>query len=1420
MKHRFSRAANRAPGIAARKNPRRKVVEPLEPRMLLSGTATSAVSYNQSDILASLPTDATGIFTSAGLEISSAPSAGQFTPDYVVVDTDPQLQANGTLSPFTSSSPSGLTPAKIRQAYGINQITFGSVQGDGSGQTIAIVDAFDDPNALTDLQAFDAHFGLPDPPSFQKVNEYGATSPLPRTDPAGAGNSKGTWELEESLDVQWAHAMAPGADIILVEANSTDDTDLINSAVDYARSAPGVVAVTMSFGGSEDSGETSFDSYFTTPANHGGVTFLASTGDDASPGGYPAYSPNVVAVGGTTLHVDSSGNYVSETGWSKGGGGLSAYESQPPYQTGTVTQSGSRRATPDVSFDADPASGVAVYDSYDYGTTKPWVQVGGTSLSSPCWAGIIAIADQQRSLAGLGSLDGSTETLPDLYLMAASNFHDITSGNNGYSAGAGYDLVTGRGSPIANILIPQLLAAGPSVLTSTPTGLQTTAPTSLKFTFSGPMDTSSFSVADDVDSFTGPGGVDLRSTITGFSWTNNNTTLQINSTGLAEDGNYSISIGPQILSAGGAAMDQNANGTAGEAADQYSATWSYDANPLQVTSTDPANGSVVKVPFSTIDVHFNEPFDPSTVDATDLTTNQGSVTAATIIDPTTVRFTLSGINVQGPLTISLAAGAIEKSSDDFPMLAYAGSFSVDVGTVASFQWGPIASPQVQNVPFTATLTAQDAYGFTATGFNGTVNLTGLADSSSTSMTMAGNVSSTNSNNASDFTFGDTFTPNTNIEVTAVRSYFGTSVSIWTGGGTLLVTQAVNGENATWTETPLSTPLELSAGVTYMITDYSASQTYYWRSTAPADPSFAALGPSYYAQGNAFPTTDAINTDWFLVDLRANIPTSAPISIVPTTATFVNGVWTGQVTVTQPGAGASLHADDGNSHIGDSGNFDVLPAPPAAPDLLAASDTGISDSDNITRLNNADADSALEFDVDNTLPGAIVTIFADGVAIGSVTATGTSTIVTTDGTTVLSDGAHSITSRQTIDGLESSDSQLLSVVIDTTPPLISVNSLATSNPSPAFSGTVSDPSAAITMTINGQNYPADNIGDGNWTLAANSISPVLAAPANYPISVTATDLAGNVSQTTGTISLSAPPLVLRAALGQTPGQQITFQFSADVSASLNAGDIQLTSILGGPATTVQSVDYDPATNTATFTLLSPLPAGIYQAVLSQSGVYDSSDTHPAADYGFTFLYLPANSSLALPESGQTYTVQQINIAMPATLDIGNDTVLARYTDGNDPLASIASLIQSGYATGKWTGDGINSSAAANDSTHSTGVGYFDTGSEIQISRATYGDANLSSTIDADDFSLMVLGQSAGGIRWQDGNFNYDNKINADDWLLMAFGASFSQQQSSPAQIKAVALPAVRPSSTASVLTPPAPKFSSLLSESYNNQNILA
>jgi subtilase family serine protease len=353
-----------------------------------------------------------------------------------------------TVTPDSGAAPSGYTPAQIRHAYDFDSITFagGTVTGNGSGQTIAIVDAYDDPNIVNDLHAFDQQFGLPDP-TFSRVAQNGSTR-YPGTDPTGG------WEMEESLDVEWAHAMAPAARILLVEAADNSWNNLM-AAVSFAARQSGVSVVSMSFGGGEDPTETGSDSLFTTPVGHQGVTFVASSGDSGTIS-YPAASPNVLGVGGTSLFLNGS-SYAGETAWSGSGGGLSQYEPLPGYQQAVLGGLSGTRGSPDVAYNADPNTGFAVYDSFD-NPSGPWTQVGGTSAGAPQWSALLAIANQGRALNGQGSLDGPSQTLPMIYALAGSGFHDVTSGSNGdgYTAGPGYDLVTGWGSPDAAQVVAQL----------------------------------------------------------------------------------------------------------------------------------------------------------------------------------------------------------------------------------------------------------------------------------------------------------------------------------------------------------------------------------------------------------------------------------------------------------------------------------------------------------------------------------------------------------------------------------------------------------------------------------------------------------------------------------------------------------------------------------------------------------------------------------------------------------------------------------------------------------------------------------------------------------------------------------------------------------------------------------------------------
>jgi hypothetical protein len=346
-----------------------------------------------------------------------------------------QLEARNLLSAYP------LSAAQVRHAYGFDQVA-----ANGAGQTIAIVDAYDAPTIFKDVDTFDQTYSWT-AGGASLYSQFGASgSFLTKAQPGGQTRASSGWAQEISLDVEWAHAIAPAAKILLVEAQSNSLTDLL-AAVDYATNH-GAQVVSMSWGAGEFSGETAYDFHF----NHTGVTYVASAGDSGSVTQWPAVSPYVVAVGGTSLSVDASGNYLGETAWSGSGGGVSGFEPKPSYQSG-VPQSGTHRTSPDVAYNADPNTGFAVYDSYVGGFG--WGQYGGTSAGAPQWAGLLALVNQGRTTGPLSS-SGALNGIYGL-LGGSTSFHDVAGGSSGtHSPGSGYDLVTGVGTPQANNLIPYL----------------------------------------------------------------------------------------------------------------------------------------------------------------------------------------------------------------------------------------------------------------------------------------------------------------------------------------------------------------------------------------------------------------------------------------------------------------------------------------------------------------------------------------------------------------------------------------------------------------------------------------------------------------------------------------------------------------------------------------------------------------------------------------------------------------------------------------------------------------------------------------------------------------------------------------------------------------------------------------------------
>ena len=344
------------------------------------------------------------------------------TPAHAFAACDAVIRTD--INHSSTVNPSGYHPADLQSAYALAT----AAASNGGGQTVAIVDAYDDPYAASDLNVYRSQFGIPvcntSNPCFKKVNQNGQSSPLPR--------ANGSWSQEISLDLDMVSAICPNCHILLVEASSASFNNLGTAENTAARL--GASEISNSYGGG-DAPDSTYGGYY----NHAGVAVVASSGDSGYGTEYPASSAYVTAAGGTTLNTTSSG--WSETAWSGAGSGCSSYNPTPSWQT--VSTTCSKRAEADVSAVADPNTGVSVYDSYSSGGFRGWLVFGGTSVASPIIASVYALAG--------GEPAGQTGAV--LPYNHASSLNDVTIGSNGScgtkvcNAGSGWDGPTGLGTP-------------------------------------------------------------------------------------------------------------------------------------------------------------------------------------------------------------------------------------------------------------------------------------------------------------------------------------------------------------------------------------------------------------------------------------------------------------------------------------------------------------------------------------------------------------------------------------------------------------------------------------------------------------------------------------------------------------------------------------------------------------------------------------------------------------------------------------------------------------------------------------------------------------------------------------------------------------------------------------------------------------
>ncbi|QLG88938.1 S53 family peptidase [Chitinibacter bivalviorum] len=446
------------------------------------GAATTSASTSTSaNLSADAPTNIelkpTYQFTAA---LPNDPNEVQHPSTFTAADKAP-----GSTTAFAATSTTIFNPAQIRAAYGLpaipaagTKLTAAQLASLGSGQTIYIVDAYHDPNVATDLAIFNAKFGLPS----CTTTVLNSASKLPLAAPtAGACNLtvayantanglsstppayNSGWQGEIALDVEWAHAIAPLARIVLIEGQDAMITSLY-SAVGVANKM-GAGAVSMSFGANEGSWVSFYDANF----GAAGMTYLAASGDNGAGVSWPAVSSKVLSVGGTSLSYSGSGAR-SETAWSGSGGGVSAYLAMPAYQNYVSIPGKSAtkpmRTVPDISFNSNPSTGQYMYMTPQGSSTGYWYGVGGTSIAAPQWAGLIAISNAQRALAGKAVL-GQVQTalyknIGAVATTYAASLLDVKSGSDGTCAycyaRAGYDQVTGLGTPNSAPMLTALAA--------------------------------------------------------------------------------------------------------------------------------------------------------------------------------------------------------------------------------------------------------------------------------------------------------------------------------------------------------------------------------------------------------------------------------------------------------------------------------------------------------------------------------------------------------------------------------------------------------------------------------------------------------------------------------------------------------------------------------------------------------------------------------------------------------------------------------------------------------------------------------------------------------------------------------------------------------------------------------------------------
>ncbi len=729
--------------------------------------------------------------------------------------TDVPARARSFITP--STAPPGYGPTDLQSAYALPGSTA------GAGETVAVVDAYDQPTAETDLATYRTQYGLSACTTangcFRKVNQTGGTS-------YPAANSG--WGVEIDLDIEMVSAICSNCHILLVEANSNSLGDLgtaVNEAV-----ALGAVAVSNSYGGGEFSGESGYDSVY---YNHPGVAITASSGDEGYGVAYPAASPDVVAVGGTTLSRATNTRGWSETAWSGAGSGCSAYESKPSWQkdTGCV-----KRTVADVSAVADPNTGVAVYDTYGYGG---WIEVGGTSVASPIIASTYALAGTP--------LNG---TYPGSYPYANPGaLNDVTSGSNGScrglylcTAGLGYDGPTGLGTPNGTAAFSRpgsandfSISASPSSLTIAQGGSSTSTigtavasgsaqAATLTASVSPTGPTASLSPASVTVGGSSTLTVTVGSSVAAGTYTVavtgtegaaiHSTTVAVTVTGSAND--FSISASPSSLTIAQGGSSTSTIGTAVASGSAQAATLTASVSPTGPTaSLSPASVTVGGSSTLTVTVGSSVAAGTYTVAVT------GTEGAA--IHSTTVAVTVTGsandFSISAsPSSLTIAQGG--SSTSTIGTAVASGSAQAATLTASVSPTGPTASLSPASVTVGGSSTLTVTVGSSVAAGTYTVAVTGTEGAAIHSTTVAVTVTGS----ANDFSISASPSSLTIAQGGSSTSTIGTAVASGSAQAATL-TASVSPTGPTASLSPASVTVGGSSTLTVTVGSSVAAGTY-------------------------------------------------------------------------------------------------------------------------------------------------------------------------------------------------------------------------------------------------------------------------------------------------------------------------------------------------------------------------------------------------------------------------------------------------------------------------------------------------------------------------------------------------------------------------------------------------------------------